>query len=68
MRGWLIIMKKKDFQLLDHIIMIDGRVLTIGLKNDVHFITQENAFKAYKAGEIVAKTIEIDGESVFEEI
>ncbi len=59
---------KRDFLLLDHIKMIDGRVLTIGLKNDEHFITQENAFKAYKAGGIVAKTIEIDGESVFEEI
>lgn len=52
MRGWLIIMKKKDFQLLDHIIMIDGRVLTIGLKNDVHFIHKKMLLRRIRLGKL----------------
>ncbi|MGE7843651.1 hypothetical protein ACQKNX_23080 [Lysinibacillus sp. NPDC093712] len=56
------------FQLLDYIQTKEGCILAIGLKNNEHFITPKSAFKAYKEGKVIAKTIEIDGEPVFIDI
>lgn len=57
-----------DFQLLDYVQTKEGSILAVGLKNDEHFITPKAAFKAYKEGKIISKTIEIDGEPVFENV
>lgn len=61
-------LKKEDFALLDYIQLQNGRVLFIGVKNTDHSITQTEAYAAYLRREVLTKTIEIDGENVFEPV
>lgn len=57
-----------DFELLDAVQFVDGRTPYIGIKNKEGFITRSEAFKAYKEGKLIRKTVEFEGEQIFIDI
>lgn len=57
---------KEDFSLLDTIITVDNRILTIMLSvKDNRSITIADAYQLYLKGQIVQKTVHIDGDDIF---
>lgn len=57
---------KEDFSLLDTIITIDNRILTIMLSvQDKSSITVADAYQLYLKEHVVQKTVHIDGNDIF---
>ncbi|MFJ7891391.1 hypothetical protein ACIQYL_25530 [Lysinibacillus xylanilyticus] len=56
----------QDFSLLDSIIIVGNKTLTIMLTvKDKWSITQQDAYKLYLGGQILQKTVEYWGEPFF---
>lgn len=59
-------LKIKDFEVLESIITIDDRTLTImPVAANNHFITPKQAYELYMSGCIKEMTVELMGDDVF---